>query len=155
MPIEEAEALILLLDESRRAMLAVLEQVSPETVVHEDSGWRVQDLIGHVTYWEIVVVEGLRACLAGKEYLMSGLPDLNAINEREAQQRRAWTFQQIRDESERVRQEFKTLLWAFPPEKLVEPFRYPWGQMGSVPALVKNMAEHEDEHRLEIERLLR
>ena len=74
MSAEEKQRLVESLTELHNSILAALEGIDMEMFVYKDSGWRVRDIIGHISTWDQEIANSLQAYKAGNEYLT---PDLD------------------------------------------------------------------------------
>jgi hypothetical protein len=146
---DEKKLLLSLLAESFVAIQKTLEGVDLEKRVYPDSDWRIRDVIGHLATWDRQVVKSLEAYRLGQEY---ALPDFDEteFNEREVLRHRALTATQVLEEWEQAREAFKQAVEEMPPDLFSGDLRYPWGDRGSIAHMVKDMTQHDAEHRAEI-----
>ena len=72
----------------------VLDSVDPTMVVHPESGWRVQDIVGHLAAWYKERTLALQAWQDGREYL---IPNYNttSYNQQAYEARRRLSYPQI------------------------------------------------------------
>ncbi|HEX3050641.1 MAG TPA: DinB family protein [Aggregatilineaceae bacterium] len=147
MDIDKQKAhLITRLENARAETLVVLKKVRPETVVYAESGWTVNDLVGHMADWELEVMKSIDAFRAGKSYRLSGYATDEAFNAQAIQKRREQPYEQLVAEWQTVREQLKAAVQDWPPEQFEERFVFPWGAIGTLTMVVKDMAEHEREH---------
>jgi len=147
MDIEREKAhLITRLENARAETLSVLKKVQPETVVYADSGWTVKDLLGHMTDWELEVMKSIDAFRAGEAYRLTGYATDDEFNAQAYQKRREQPYEQIVAEWQAVRERLKAAVQNWPPEQVEERFVFPWGAIGTIAVMVKDMAGHEREH---------
>lgn len=68
-----------------------LDSVPPERMeeVGVVESWTLKDLIGHVTTWEAEAMKSLRLCLSDHDLEMLTWPDVDALNERTVEDKRA------------------------------------------------------------------
>src|SRR5215211_1328424 len=59
---------------------ATLSTADAERVVYTDSGWKVKDLVAHVSAWEAEMLRSLQAYVEGSEYQVEGFTDDDAQN---------------------------------------------------------------------------
>lgn len=70
MDIDQHKAqLIKQLDDSRASTVEALNDVDPQQVVYTEAGWRVKDIIAHLTAWEAEVVLSIQAYNRGANML--------------------------------------------------------------------------------------
>jgi len=150
MTVGEKNRLLDLLTETYSTFLAAVEGVDPEMQVYTDSDWRVRDVIWHLATWDRQVAKSLRAYQAGGEY---SIPDFSEdeFNEASLLEGNKMTPQQIYNERDQAREDFKEAVREIPLDQFPGDLLYPWGdERGSIPQLVEYMAEHDVEHRDEI-----
>ncbi len=146
---EAKTRLTLLLDEAFKATMAVARALDADTVVFEESNWRVKDLIGHLAAWETESVTSLRTFLDGKEYQVSdsGYTSDEDFNQQAFKKRQATAAEPIYQEWAEARNGLKTILNEVPPEKFKSQMLCPWGARGTVAHLIEELVVHEREHR--------
>jgi hypothetical protein len=150
MTLEDKRRLLELLTQTHSATHATLEGIDLEMRVYSDSGWRIRDIIGHIATWDRQVAKSLRAFRAGKEYAIPD-HDEDAFNEQDVLSQQELTAQEVFDEWELAREDFKDAVNELPPEQFPGDLLYPWGdERGTIAHLVEMMAEHDVEHRAEI-----
>lgn len=150
MTLEEKQRLLELLTQTHSATRATLEGIDLEIRVYPESGWRIRDIIGHIATWDRQVAKSLRAFRVGDEY---AIPDLDetAFNEQDVLRQQELTTQQVFEEWEQAREDFKEAVKEVPSDLFPGDLLYPWGdERGTVAHLVEMMAEHDVEHRDEI-----
>jgi hypothetical protein len=99
------EALSILRDGQERldellAKLSDEDLVKPATIGNRD--WSAKDVIGHVALWEEVALVTLEAWLEGQQAPVEetfGGGDVDEINARNHERKRAWPLERIRSES--------------------------------------------------------
>jgi hypothetical protein len=136
------------LDETRRETLTMLQGIDLSRQVYPKPPWRGQDVIGHISLWEIEAAKSLQAHTQGREYVTEWpSDDEDAFNNAAADARRAWSITQIMDEFASAREDMKAALRALPADKLTGIMMCQWGERGNVPFLIEEMIMHEIEHR--------
>jgi hypothetical protein len=143
-----------LLNSSRQETEAVLKGVDPFRVVYPAAGWRVKDIIAHLTVWEVEVVTSLRAYREGRRYIIFNFPGDDVFNQRAYEKSKDYAVEQIYGDWAAVRAAFLSLLRSLPPDKVDGEMMAPWGKMTTVDRLVQDMVDHEVEHRNDILKLL-
>jgi hypothetical protein len=92
----------------------------------------------------------LRAYGLGEEYAIPNL-DEDSFNEQEVLRQQEMTTQQIFEEWELAREDFKRAIEEIPLDQFPGDLLYPWGDVrGTIAYLVKMMTDHDVEHRDEI-----
>jgi UDP-3-O-acyl-N-acetylglucosamine deacetylase len=149
--IKEKQRLIFLLEGERRKTIEVLRGINPYQVVNPDSGWRVIDLIGHLAAWEREVLAAVQAFHEGHSY---SIPDfeVDAYNQAQYERRRTLDPAQIRMDWGMVRRDVQDVIHDLHEHCFTTEMCYPSGRHGMVIPLIEELAEHEAEHRQEIEK---
>ena len=152
MTLEEKKRLIDLLTESQSANRAIVQGIDSELQVYKDPDWRVRDILGHLATWDRQVTRSLQAYQSGTEYAIPDLDeDESDFNQQAVLEQRALTTQQVLEECDQAREDFKKSVEDIPLEKFPGDLLYPWGdERGSIAKLVEYMVEHDAEHRDEI-----
>jgi hypothetical protein len=145
---DEKAKLIQQLDEARAKMRAVLEGIDTRVEIYPT--WTIKEVLAHIAGWDDVSASSLRLHAGGHEPPTPAARGIDYYNAESVATRAALSYQQVVQEWELAREEFKAALLALSPEKLAEPFIFPWGPTGTVALLVRIFAEHEEEHAAEI-----
>ncbi len=163
MQVSDAKAQLLVgMDMRRQKNRELVESVNPERVVHPESGWRVKDLIGHLTYWEEETLKSLQAFIRGESYepplfLQDGQvgftnEEVDAFNHADYEQRIDYSSERILTDWEAVREHLKDAVRAVPDEQFENgTFDALWGRDITVTQLVKGMGWHEKIHMQDIQ----
>jgi hypothetical protein len=152
MNVGEKNNLLERLTEGHSAIRDILKGEDLEMQVYSDTNWRIRDILGHITTWDIEVTKALRAFLAGNEYVIPDLDeDESEFNQQAVLEQRELSTQQIVAEWGQAREDFKAALSDIPMDQFPGDLIYPWGdERGSIALLVEYMIEHDEEHRDEI-----
>ncbi|HVO68434.1 MAG TPA: DinB family protein [Aggregatilineaceae bacterium] len=146
----EKARLIRLLDNTRLRTLTLLQGIDGDRVVHQDTGWRVKDVVRHIVFWEEEVLAALIALKENTTYIIGDFFSFDAYNHQDFQRRRDQPFLQIQDDLRTVRDRLKAALVALPPERFEGTMLFPWPQGGTLSDMMAIMAGHECEHVNEI-----
>jgi len=149
---QEKARLIEVLDATRQEMLAVLQGVSSDLVVHPKTNWRMRDILAHLTAWEQEAVTSLVAYQNGETYVITGFSNDDEYNWQAYLKWFDIPFEQLYAEWTAVRERLKTALSATTPEKFPGDMVHPWWSPGTVIDLILSMESHEREHMEEIRR---
>jgi hypothetical protein len=138
-----------LLEATRGETRSALSGVDPGRVVHHDqAGWRVRDVLGHVGVWNGEAARSLRAHAGGGEYHCIESEALyDEYNGLASGERRAWAIEQVWAEYEASADQLRLLVESMPADKWHSQMLYPWNERGTVRGLVEIMMKHEVEHR--------
>lgn len=140
-----------MMEESHAALLAVVEQVDLEKVLHPESGWRGREILSHIGAWDRVMAEALDAFARGDVLVIPDY-DEDRYNLEAPKRQRDLSTGQIVADWKAARGELIAALRAMPEEKFSEDLRYPWGdEEGSIYVLLKYFYGHDYEHRDEFE----
>jgi hypothetical protein len=144
-----------LLQKSRAITRTLLKDVNPELRVYQNSDWRIRDIIGHVATWESEVTKTLHAFSRGEEYIITNFEESD-FNEHSVQEQQGLSSQDVYEEWEKSREDFIKAIQDISPDQIQDDLLYPWGdERGSIQQLVEYMVEHEEEHKVEIERVIK
>ncbi len=150
MTLDEKRRLLELLAQTHSVTRATLEGIDLDLRVYSDAGWRIRDIIGHIATWDRQVAKSLRAYRIGQEY---AIPEFNedTFNQEDVLSQGESTNQEVFDEWEQARDDFKAAVKDLPLEQFPGDLLYPWGdERGTIAHLVEMMAEHDVEHSDEI-----
>jgi len=142
--------LIKKLTESHAATQGILENVDLELLVYPEPAWQVRDILWHIAVWDRQVAKSIQAFLAGGEYAIPEFEE-DQFNNAAFQDGRDLSPDELLTECDRARTEFQQAVERVPEDQLSTKFLYPWGdESGDVAQVVKDMLEHDEEHRSEI-----
>jgi len=142
--------LVDLLAKSNSATRALLDEIDMELVVYEDPAWQVRDIFWHIAVWDRQVAKSIQAFNAGSEYAIPEF-DEEGFNTAAFQDGRQLSPDQLLEECALARLDFQQAVESVPEDQFSSGFLYPWGdESGDVTRLVKDMLEHDAEHRSEI-----
>ncbi|GAB4547372.1 MAG: hypothetical protein OHK0023_08610 [Anaerolineae bacterium] len=142
------------LDLAQTAMMQKLQAVSAAAIVEPRSGWRVQDLVGHIAAWDWVLIEALGAHESGGTVQI--IRDHAAFDQMQWNLRRNREAGQIYAEYVLAKSSLKMALRRLTVAKLAEPLPVPWAdRRDTASRLVYELLERETEHRQKIAALIR
>ncbi|MCY4020391.1 MAG: maleylpyruvate isomerase N-terminal domain-containing protein [Chloroflexi bacterium] len=120
--------LIANLDQGRAQALALVERLPPDLPVHASSDWTVRDLIIHLTALETDMVAALQHAMDEKPFSVDlrGCGTVNELYELRREERAGENWQQLLAEWERVRDQLRGLVIAFPIDKTEITFSNPF-----------------------------
>ncbi len=150
MTLDEKRRLLELLAQTHSVTRATLEGIDLDLRVYSDAGWRIRDIIGHIATWDRQVAKSLRAYRIGQEYAIAEFNE-DTFNQEDVLSQGESTNQEVFDEWEQARDDFKAAVKDLPLEQFPGDLLYPWGdERGTIAHLVEMMAEHDVEHSDEI-----
>lgn len=141
-----------LIDKSISDLMQVLHRIPGDAVIYPESGWRVQDVIGHLTGWDQALLKMLAVHEAGGQYEV--IADGDAYNAQSAASRRALQAGQVFAEYVLTRLRLKAVVLAMPDDKLMLTARAPWDETAPIANLVKGILWHDSHHWHELEKVL-
>jgi hypothetical protein len=143
--IETRQRMLSLLETTRCETRSLLSKLNPDLIIHTDErAWRVRDIIGHLGVWNGEAVRSLKAYADGGEYYC--LPteaEYYDYNGPAADERRAWTIDQVWAEYETAHEQLLQIVAALPDEKWDGEMLYPWNARGTVEYFIRVMMAHE------------
>lgn len=157
MNIENKNYLLKRLSDTHVSLQETLEGVELEQIIYKDTGWRIREIIGHISTWDREVTHALHAFLEGSEYVIPGLAgDETDFNAQKVIEQKDFSTTQIYDEWNQARDDFIDTVRKIPPDQFPSELAYPWGdESGSLSGLINYMVEHNEEHQFEIEQALK
>ena len=143
--------LIKIIDSVRSELKVMLESIDP--VLEISPGWTIKEVVGHITAWEIVINKALIAFQAGDPPYFLREQDFDLFNKGEVEKRSGWTLDEVIHEWEEVREELKKTITKLNEDDLSAEMVLPWGSERTVEELIEIIAEHEQEHAEDVERV--
>jgi 2-hydroxy-3-keto-5-methylthiopentenyl-1-phosphate phosphatase len=143
--------LIKIIDSVRSELKVMLESIDPVLEIYP--GWTIKEVVGHITAWEIVINKALIAFQAGDPPYFLREQDFDLFNKGEVEKRSGWTLDEVIHEWEEVREELKKTITKLNENDLSTEMVLPWGSERTVEELIEIIAEHEQEHAEDVERV--
>ncbi len=152
MSIENKNFLVKRLSETHSALGEILRGSDLELIIYDDDEWRIRDILGHIAIWDREVIQAISSYLEGSEYVIPGIAeDETDFNAQKLLEQRNLSTDQIMDEWNQARDDFKEIVKQIPIDKLSSDLEFPWGEeTGSISVLINYMIEHNEEHQNEI-----
>ena len=143
--VEARKRMLNLLDTTRRETRALLSSLNPDRVIHTDErAWRVRDILGHLGVWNTEAARSLQAYAEGGEYHCISTDALYyEYNGPAADERKAWTMDQVWAEYESAHDQLKRIVESIPDEKWGGEMVYPWNERGTIERFIAIMMDHE------------
>ena len=143
--------LIKSIDSVRSELTVMLDSIDPDLEICP--GWKIKEVVGHITAWEIVIDKALKAFQAGDPPYFLREQDFDLFNKGEVEKRSGWTLADVIREWEEVRKELKGTITKLNEDDLSAEMVLPWGSERTVRELIEIIAEHEGEHAENVERV--
>ncbi len=142
---ESRRSLLNLLEQTRRETRSLLSSLDPECVVHNDErAWRVRDVVGHLAAWNVEAARSLVAYAKGDAYTcIASSSEYYDYNGPAAEERKAWTVDEVWAEYEASHDQLKKAVEAMPADRWTGEVIYPWNERGTVEDLINIMMNHE------------
>ena len=140
------------LDQRRAEALALVGSLPPDLRVYQDSDWTVRDFIIHLTALETDMISAMHCAIEGRGFQVD-LRDCATVAELYELRRREHahhSWQQLLDEWQRVRQQLRGVVLAFPSDRMEIPFSTPFFQDCNLFEAVQTCNAHESGHLAEM-----
>jgi hypothetical protein len=141
------------LENSQTQALARLTDVNPGTIIYREGGWRIQDIIAHLTVWEEEIARSLQAYQYKSAYRIPDF-ELQAFNVAHYQQRKILPARQVFADWMNIRVRLKQQVGSMTLEKLAGVMTFPSGRWGECGVLVCEIMSHQGEHLDDILRII-
>jgi len=152
MPIPERTSLLHHLDATRQSIEELLLKIDPVKPIYP--GWTIKELLAHLTGWDDVTIDSLRAHVGGRPPSQEAISNLDEYNARTVASREDLDYDLVRKEWRLTRLVLRTIIEQMPDEKFIEPLLVPWGEKTTVASLVDMFRGHEQEHAHDIRKWL-
>jgi len=136
--------LVAYIDSVRRKMEAVVSENDPDLEICP--GWRIKEVVSHITAWEIVIHKAIQAFSVGDPPYFLREQDFDIFNQNAVDHRVEWPLEQVLKEWKDVRLDLRATIQALEPEVLEEELVLPWGSERTLAELIEILGEHESEH---------
>jgi hypothetical protein len=147
---EEKTQLINRLKDAHQVTADTVRDLDLGLVVHADSGWRVQDILGHLAQWYENRIRSMQAWQQGQEWQIPNYSSSASYNLQMAEERKDQPGSAVVASWKRAHTDFVALLEATSPEQFELDFMLPWGDYGPLTLLIERMIAHEEGHNQEI-----
>ena len=140
------------LDERRAETRAFVDTLPPDLPVHDSSDWTVRDLIIHLTALEADMVVAMQRALEDQAFSVDlreqpTVPDLYELRRRDRANR---SWDELLAEWERVRDQLRGMVLAFPVDKIQTAFSTPFFQDYDLMGALGACGAHERAHLSEM-----
>lgn len=148
--VAEKERLIKLLASERFKTIQALREANDFTLIYQDAGWRIKDILGHIAAWEREALATLQALNAGDTYSLGDNLDIEQYNQQQFEQRKSYFPAQIRMDWGMVRHELQFVVNQVSSEIIFHVIDLPWNETGTISQMIDILVKHEAEHLAEI-----
>ncbi len=138
---------------TRKEFLSLVDLIPPDERISRPvcGVWGLKDLVGHLTDWERVGLDGLCQLADGKTPEFDyEIPDFDAFNYKNAAARAEQSWEQVWADFIATRQDFMDVFDQLPEASLAREMPTPWGRTISAYAWVMVWAGHEHEHAIDV-----
>lgn len=104
------------------ALARVPEEQMQSPILHD--GWSVQDMLGHITFWEERAVDNFASLQAG--LTPDPITDMDAINARTLSEFRRFSLEEVRLREQVAYQHVLDMLESASEDELVNPNHFDW-----------------------------
>ncbi len=144
--------LIASLQDSRRQMMALLDQVHLDRKVYPL--WTIREILAHICGWDDSLIAMAASLRAGDVPATPAMRGINMYNAETVATREGLDYDHIYREYVETRVRLIELLSEIPEELLFQPSTLPWGAAGSMADAVEIFSEHEIEHAGDVKKLM-
>ncbi len=142
---------------ARKEVLSLIPLIPEEERVSRSvcGVWGLKDLLGHLTDWERVGLDGLCQLADGKvpEFDYE-IPDFDAFNNKNAEARSGQSWADTWADLTQTRKDFTDLFDQLPEKSLARPMPTPWGGATPVYFWILVWAGHDHEHAIDVRQAL-
>lgn len=153
MPVEK-ETLLQDLKSTFKEVLDTLSKIDPSTVVFDESGWTVRDLIDHIAMWEDEKVKGLEAFIIDDVYLTPNFSTdkLSEYNRQMRDARLQCSYDEVIEAWQTIRDRMIDVVEKMTPHQIKSAMTPPWGgaETMCVSAVAQDAIRHQNEHMRQI-----
>jgi len=155
-----ANDIITTMEVTREETMDVIRQLDLEDMVYGNSGWRVHDIITHLTWSDEHAIELVQAFLSDTLY---ELPDYLIVRKRsDIHRRNAWIRRQrymknpqdVMTEFLSAHESLKRVIQKVGTGRLHDEFTAHWGERITTQTLAIWQIQHDQHHRRDLTRLL-
>jgi hypothetical protein len=130
------------------ALSGVPKEQMQEPILHD--GWSVQDMLGHITFWEERAVDNFASLRAGQT--PDPITDMDAINARTLSEFRHFSLEEVRQREQAAYQHVLDMLETASEDELFNPQHFAWTNGNPFVAWIAGDTwDHYDEHLAELQ----
>jgi hypothetical protein len=149
---DKKQALSNQIDDVRDSLSTLINGVDPNVVIHQDTGWRLHDVLAHILAWEQDAVEACRGHIAGEPDMP--MRDIPRFNDAAYQEWRGRAWSEVYAAWWGVYDTLKDVVTRIPADRWDVEFVNSWGAMGTLAFTVRAILAHDAEHIVQIREAL-
>lgn len=149
---DERQSLIDALKHSRTAIQELLDVIDSNRKIYPL--WTVREIVAHISGWDDAMIASIKAHVDGREPGTPAARGIDYYNAQTVSTREGLDYDHIYREFVQTRKDLVALIQSMPETKLGEPFILPWGDAGTVKAIVNIFTEHEEEHAADLRKII-
>jgi|GEM_PF-2048899 len=148
------------LKQTRLETMSLIQQLDLEDVVYPNSGWRVQDILTHLTWSDEQAVSIINSFLADQIYqppshlYIQSRTDVHRRNAWVRLQRYHKTPQEVLTELIHAHEDLKSVIFSVNTTRLREEFSVYWGERITVQTVAIWQIQHDQHHRRDLAKRL-
>ena len=152
----EKDTVLEYFSQTRANLLKILGNLSPEIIVSApvEGVWTIKDILGHITAWEIPLINPMQNLAAGFDFSPDIVTDGEKYNQDHAHKRENLSLNEIRKEMDEVRASIMETAARLPDTVWSTMYPAPWGGEDTLLRLIDGLAWHENEHTQTIKKWL-
>ena|GEM_PF-361933 len=149
----QRDFLIERLNHIRQQIDTTISKSPTDKEIYKD--WKLKELLDHISGWDDVVIDALKAHGKNEPVSQTVSRGINAYNAQTVASRAALNLDQTQKEFHVTRAALIQALNELPDEKFNQPLTFPWGELGTVAYLIEIFVEHEEYHAGHLEQWLK
>lgn len=141
------------IEAARARFLAALEEF-PEIVLETEpalGAWSARDVTGHLADWQHEMLGAARHILGGQKPRGQPIKDGQGYNMSQSALRGTDSWEATRTDFDQIFAETATFLEGLDDSQLATIGPYPWGEVGRLQGLLRDMAAHVNGHAEQLE----
>jgi hypothetical protein len=148
----DKKTLLQLMDGTRANIEGLLPRIDPSKEIYP--GWRIREVLAHVSGWDDLTIDVLRAHRDGTVPSITDVHDFNEYNASSISSRKGLDDDQIVKEWRRTRKTLRKLIEQFPENIFHSPLPVPWGGKSTVTDMMEMFCDHEESHTCDVQKWL-
>ena len=152
--------LISTLKQTRIETMEIVQQIDLEAIVYPKSGWRVHDIVTHLTWSDEQAVEMIHAFLEDRVYQLP--PHLSINTLADVHRRNAWVRRQrfmenpqmVMSEFMQAHEALQSAIFSVGTSRLQQEFTAYWGDKITAQTLAVWQIQHDQHHQRDLAKIL-